>query len=161
MAVDSGWTSSRYSSIRAAVQLGRELAAARSTPFGVAVLDFCTPRAGRRDVVAVGPGSSLASNTPRTRRGLQLERHSRISGGASTSPRATAGQWLSITRGDTAPTSPALVHEPVNKACFSSSRCFLCRASVEVTLMLKFGSHVVLICRLASRFEAQARVALD
>ena len=80
------------------VQLGRELAATEEHAGRGRILEFLHARAQvAGDVVAVGLGKSVrVDDTTYFGLASSLTAHSRIAGGAASSPRATAGQKLSI-----------------------------------------------------------------
>src|ERR671925_1593093 len=111
-----GWTSSLYSSIRSSRSSSvASLPLPRRTPAGVASLSFCTPvrRSPAMWWLLVHGKSFRVDDTTYFGLASSLTAHSRIAGGASSSPRATAGPVaLHHLVGDAAPQHrAALVHE--------------------------------------------------
>src|SRR5690349_22604690 len=90
-----GWTRNLYSSIRSSrSSSAASLPLPSSTPAGVASLSFCTPerRSPARWWLLVHGKSFRVDDTTYFGLASSLTAHWRSAGGASTSPRATAGQ---------------------------------------------------------------------
>src|SRR5688500_13038267 len=123
-----GWTRNLYSSIRSSRSNSvASLPLPRSTPAGVASLSFCTPlrRSPAMWWLLVHGKFFRVDDTTYFALASSLTAHSRIAGGASSSPRATAGQL-----------------RRVRKACVSSSAILSWWSTQPstVTLMLKVKS---------------------
>src|SRR5690606_31886973 len=90
-----GWTRNLYSSIRSSrSSSAASLPLPRSTPAGVASLSLCTPERKSPAMWWLLVHGKFVRVDDTTYFGLvsSLTAHSRTAGGASTSPRATAGQ---------------------------------------------------------------------